>query len=79
MNLSDQQIHGFIEAWRRDFGETLSFEVAKTEATRLLTFFMQMEEGLGSQQATANKSNSLPDDHGDLKAVWQKTMRKGHV
>lgn len=75
MNLSDQQIQDFIEAWRKDFGETLSPEAAEKEAARLIDFFMQMEEGLRSQRTQADRPDHLPDDQGNLKAVWENTMR----
>lgn len=79
MNLTDKQIQDFIDAWRKDFGETLSADSAEKEAKRLLDFFMKMEEGLRSQRTKANTPDPLLDDHNNLKAVWQKTMRKGHV
>jgi hypothetical protein len=64
MQLSDEQIKDFIEAWHADFGETLSVETARSEALRLLDFFAWMVEELGFQerQATALTPNnsSLP-------------------
>ena len=80
MNLSDQKIHDFIEAWRKDFGETLSFEAGKLEATRLIEFFIQMEDALLMQRALANKASRPPappsiKEHG-AKPAWRKTMRQ---
>jgi hypothetical protein len=46
MQLSDEQIKDFIEAWKADFGETLPDEEARAEALRLLDFFGQFSEGL---------------------------------
>jgi hypothetical protein len=50
MQLSDDQIQRFIEAWRVDFGEVLSPEAARTygsqSTTRLLDFFAAMSEML---------------------------------
>lgn len=46
MQLSDQHIKDFIEAWKADFGETLTAAEARAEATRLLDFFAQFAEGL---------------------------------
>lgn len=46
MQLSDEQINTFIEAWKMDFGEILTFEDARAEASRLLEFFGQFSEGL---------------------------------
>ena len=44
MDLSEEDIRGFIEAWRKDFGETLSREEAESTAKRLLDFFVRLEE-----------------------------------
>ena len=46
MQLSDQHIKEFIEAWKADFGETLTASEARAEATKLLDFFAQFAEGL---------------------------------
>jgi hypothetical protein len=46
MQLSDEQIQGLITAWKADFGEVLSPEQARTEATRLLDFFGKFADGL---------------------------------
>ena len=53
MQLSDEQIRDFIEAWHADFGETLSVEAARSEALRLLDFFAWMVEELGFQERRA--------------------------
>ena len=80
MNLSNQQIQDFIEAWRKDFDETLSFEAAKDEATRLVDFFAQMEDALRTQRALVNKANrpSDPPPVEDIKGkvAWRKMMGK---
>ncbi len=79
VTLSDQQIHNFIEAWRNDFGETLSPEAAEKEATHLLAFFTTMAEGLTRQRAAKEESERMAssrfNDHDNRKAVWQKTMK----
>ena len=46
MQLSDEQVKDFIDAWKADFGETLTVEDARAEALRLLDFFGQFSEGL---------------------------------
>lgn len=57
MTLSDQDIQDFIEAWRADFGETLSAETARTEALGLIDFFAWMTEELGLQE----RECAIPD------------------
>jgi len=83
VNITDKQIQDFIDAWRKDFGETLSLAAAENEAKSLLNFFVQMAEGLARQRATkeapVQPAVSSFNDHGNLKAVWRKTMRKRHV
>ncbi len=78
MNLSDQQITDFIEAWQKDFGETLSFETAKAEATRLADFFVQMENAMRTQRALTNKANRPPayrtPKEASAKRAWRKMM-----
>lgn len=44
MELTDEEVQIFIEGWRKDFGETLTPDEARAEATRLLTFFSTLEE-----------------------------------
>jgi hypothetical protein len=58
MQLSEQQIRDFIEAWRADFGETLSAEAAQSEAIRLLDFFAWMIEELGFQERSTSAPTS---------------------
>jgi hypothetical protein len=75
----DKQIHDFIEAWRKDFGETLSFDAAKLEATRLVEFFIEMENALLAQRALTTESEKIvpPPSSADrtVKDVWRKMMR----
>ncbi len=68
MNLTDKHIQDFIDAWKADFGDTLSPEEATNEAKRLLDFFGQMEEGLRIQRRAKD---------GGLREAWEKMMRKG--
>ena len=49
MELSDEQVREFIEAWEADFGETLSFDAARSEALAFLDFFAWMVDELGFQ------------------------------
>ena len=62
MQLSDEHIKDFIEAWQADFGEMLSVEAARSEALRLLDFFAWMVEELGFQERQAGSApkNSSP-------------------
>ena len=46
MQLSDKHIQSFIECWKQDFGEILTPDEARVEATRLLDFFQKFAEGL---------------------------------
>lgn len=46
MQLSGKHIQSFIECWKQDFGEILTPEEARVEATRLLDFFQKFAEGL---------------------------------
>lgn len=46
MQLRNVQILSFIECWKKDFGEILTPEEARVEATRLLDFFQKFAEGL---------------------------------
>jgi hypothetical protein len=39
---TDQEIDDFITAWKNDFYEVLTPEVARSELSRLLTFFVEM-------------------------------------
>lgn len=71
MNLTDQQIQDSIDVWKRDFGETLSPEIAELEAGRLLEFFTEMAESL----TVPNRSEELDHSNG-LKAAWKETMRR---
>ncbi len=83
MNLTDQQIQRLIDAWQKDFGETLSFEEAEKEAKRLVAFFMTLAENESRRRVAktipAAPTSTALGDHGNLKVVWRKTMRKRHV
>ena len=43
MDLTETDIKEFIEAWKEDFGETLSPEEARAGIERLLAFFLALE------------------------------------
>ena len=51
MELSDEQIKAFIECWERDFGERLTAEQARVEASRLLDFFTELANALANPPA----------------------------
>lgn len=44
VDITDHDIQAFIEAWKKDFGETLTADQARPEASRLLTFFQAIGE-----------------------------------
>ena len=46
MHLSDEQLHSFIECWKKDFGKVLTPDEARVEAMRLLEFFAALAEML---------------------------------
>jgi hypothetical protein len=71
VKLLEQDIQEFVEAWKSDFGETLSKESAESEALRLIDFFAWMHEEI-----------SCPGGHEDIEDVvrdaWKKTLERGH-
>ena len=79
MQLSKQQVQDFIEAWREDFGETLSFESAKTEANHLLDFFAWITAELGDQKVLRDREVFTPgpmDEDDGLRKAWRKMMKR---
>ena len=42
LKVTDQEIDDFITAWKNDFDEVLTPEAARSELSRLLTFFVEM-------------------------------------
>lgn len=60
MQLSDKHIHSFIECWKQDFGEILTPEEARVEATRLLAFFHKFAEGLTRIRQRTKEPAALP-------------------
>jgi len=56
MQLSEKQINDLIEAWKADFGETLSPDAARSEALRLLDFFVWMVDELTAQKRQTGAS-----------------------
>jgi archaellum biogenesis protein FlaJ (TadC family) len=74
VNLTNQQIQDFIDAWKGDFNETLSFEEARAEATRLLDFFAQFAEGLTAIRDRKEEVNT--PDESDIKKAWRKTAER---
>jgi hypothetical protein len=80
VNLSDQSIQDFIEAWKQDFGEVLSPETARSEATRLLEFFAWMIGELNHQESAKNIPPPQSGGHGDVRddarRAWRKMMKR---
>ena len=60
MTLSEQQVQSFIECWKKDFGEVLTPEEARAEATRLVEFFGQFAEGLTRSRRRARMDPDTP-------------------
>ena len=56
MQLSDKQMQSFIECWKKDFGEILTPEQARVEATRLLEFFAALADMLRSRPESSTKN-----------------------
>lgn len=57
MQLSDERIRDFIEAWKSDFGETLTDANARSEAMRLLDFFATLAEAASCPPAPVIESD----------------------
>jgi len=79
MQLTKQQVQDFIEAWREDFGEILSFATAEMEASRLLDFFAWMNEELGDQKVLRDREVFTPgpmDEDDGLRKAWRKMMKR---
>lgn len=60
MQLSDEHIQSFITCWTKDFGEVLTPEEARVEATRLVEFFGQFAEGLTRIRWRARTDTNTP-------------------
>jgi len=62
MELTDDDIREFADAWREAFHETLTPGEARTEATRLLTFYALLAEGpqTPATPTTHTPTRSLP-------------------
>lgn len=56
MQLSDEQVRDFAACWKRDFGEDLSPDSAREQATRLLAFFAALAEAFAIPPAAATES-----------------------
>jgi hypothetical protein len=44
MHLTKEDINAYIEAWKADFGETITYELAESEAQKLISFFLSLAE-----------------------------------
>ena len=75
MPITEQQVQALIEAWQADFNETLSPEVARSEAERLLEFFAQFAEGFTLIRCRQKEAEKTGD--GGIRKAWEKTMRLG--
>ena len=61
-----------MEAWRKDFGETLSFEAAKAETTRLVDFFVAMQDILTVHRPEEDIAGAVATAPDPLKRAWLK-------
>lgn len=78
MPIADEAIEDFIEAWKEDFGETLTPEVARMEANRLLDFFASINEVLQGPESRPSEAGGHGDVGDVLREAWRKTMRRAH-
>lgn len=53
MDLTDEDVAAFIEAWYADFRERLTPEDARAEETRLLEFVVELAGASGPQEPDA--------------------------
>jgi hypothetical protein len=57
MELSEDQIRSFIECWHSDFGDVLTPDQARVEATRLLEFFGALVDAFADPPASVTESD----------------------
>jgi hypothetical protein len=62
MELTDEDVQEFIEAWREDGGEPLDLETGRAEMRRLLDFFVTMEELLLNESDPDERPNNVNDN-----------------
>lgn len=70
MQLTDEHLKDLIESWKSDFGEVLTVEQARAEASRLLGFFTTLSEIEARTKAEEDKAAPK-----DIKEAWKRTMR----
>ena len=56
MELAEHEIERFIRAWKKDFGETLSKDAARSELSRLLTFLRILAAATSVDRTSSNDS-----------------------
>jgi hypothetical protein len=49
MDIPEETITDFIRGWKQEFGEELSRDEARSQASRLLDFFLKLAEPLPSE------------------------------
>lgn len=59
MDLSDQDIEEFREAWRRAFGELLSESQARYHASRLMEFLLMLARPLPGTTPKDNRQDTV--------------------
>ena len=59
MDLSDEDVKEFVDLWEAEFGERLSLDVGRTQAKRLLGFFVTLANAnLRQRDVVANKERA---------------------
>ncbi len=56
MELAEHEIERFIRAWKKDFGETLSKDAARSELSRLLTFLRILASATSVDRTSSSDS-----------------------
>lgn len=69
MQLTEEQINGFIKAYEQDFGETPSRDEAREMASRVVELYLLLSEADPSEvEAMRNGTYVFPDDTMQLAA-----------
>ena len=57
--LSDEDIDSFVAMWHDEFGETLSVDEARFEATRLLEYFASLMKAFGPRSYVRDRNGRM--------------------
>jgi hypothetical protein len=58
MDFSDERIADFIAIWKEEFGETLTPNQARIEATRLMELYLLLGEPLSGEGGASESSGA---------------------